>query len=55
MSVELPGVQWMPSNMDSGLSFIELNCAFCGRDRPAHEAVSYDECEDHEVCPIIGA
>lgn len=55
MTDKLPGIQWMPSNMDAGMSFIERNCASCGRDRPACEGVSYDECEDHELCPIIGA
>ena len=55
MTVELPGVQWIPSNMGAGISFIERNCAFCGRDRSSFEGLSYDECEDHELCPIIGA
>jgi len=55
MPDNLPGVQWIPSNPDSGIFFIIQNCASCGRDRPACEGVSYDECEDHELCPIIGA
>lgn len=55
MTDKLPGVQWIPSTLDSGMSFIERNCASCGRDRSAHEGVNYDECEDHELCPIIAA
>lgn len=55
MTDKLPGVQWIPSTLDSGMSFIKRNCSTCGRDRPEFEEVSYDECEDHEVCQIIGA
>ena len=55
MTDNLPGVQWIPSNPDSGNFFIHRNCLSCGRDRPACEGVSYDECEDHELCPIIAA
>lgn len=55
MTESFPGTQWIPSNMDAGMSFIHRNCSSCGRDRPASESVSHDECKDHEVCPIIGA
>lgn len=51
----LPGEQWIPSNGTVGYSFLEGECGNCARDKAMREGVDFDECDDNECCPIIGA
>ena len=50
-----PGEQWAPSNGTDGYSFIEQWCGNCARDKAAREGAPIDECDDNEVCQILGA
>ena len=54
-SDNLPGVQWIPSNNDSGHGFLCAHCSTCARDKAFREGVDIDECGDDEKCEIIGA
>lgn len=49
------GQQYMPSNGTEGHIFIESWCGECARDRSVREGEPLDECDDNEVCQIIGA
>ena len=51
----LPGKQWTPSNGTIGESFLSDWCSNCARDKSMREGEPLDECDDNEVCPIIGA
>lgn len=51
----LPGAQYVPSNGTEGHNFLENFCSNCARDRSIREGVHVDECDDSELCPIIGA
>lgn len=55
MKGPLPGVQYIPSNGTEGYSFIESWCGSCARDKAAREGAEFDECDDNEVCQILGA
>lgn len=50
-----PGEQWAPSNGTEGHAFIEQWCGTCARDKAAREGADIDECDDNEVCQILGA
>ncbi|MFN3494213.1 MAG: hypothetical protein ACK40L_06875 [Hydrogenophaga sp.] len=51
----LPGKQWIPPNSDVGYGFIGSTCAHCARDRAIREGVEIEECDDDELCEIVGA
>jgi len=51
----LPGEQWIPSNSTIGAAFIETWCGTCARDKAMRDGAPVDECDDNEVCEIIGA
>lgn len=50
-----PGERYMPSNSTEGYSFIETWCGTCARDKAAREGADIDDCDDDEVCQILGA
>lgn len=52
-SVNLPGVQWTPSNHDQGYGFLDDNCRHCARDKAMSTGADYEDCDDNELCPII--
>ncbi len=55
MKGPLPGTRYMPSNGTEGMAFIESWCATCARDKAMREGADFDDCDDNEVCEIIGA
>lgn len=52
---DLPGDQFIPSNSDVGHAFIDQWCSHCARDKAAREGAEIEECDDNEVCQILGA
>lgn len=50
-----PGEQYTPSNGTEGYSFLEHWCRNCARDKAVRDGEDVDECDDNELCPIIGA
>ena len=55
MTGPLPGERYMPSNGTEGYSFIEAWCSTCARDKAMREGAPIEECDDDEVCEILGA
>lgn len=53
--IALPGEQWRPSNATVGHAFQDRECRHCARDKVWREGVSFSECEDNELCPILAA
>lgn len=51
----LPGEQWVPSNGTAGHSFIEAYCCLCARDKPSSEGKPLEDCDDGDLCQILGA
>lgn len=51
----LPGEQYIPSNGSAGDAFFTEFCTHCARDVSMNSGKDYDDCEPHEVCPIIAA
>lgn len=45
---------YQPSNGSEGEWFFGKWCGECARDKSMREGESVDECDDREVCPIIG-
>ena len=52
---QLEGDQYIPSNGIEGECFMEDWCRRCARDRAMREAADFDDCDDNELCEIIGA
>jgi hypothetical protein len=48
------GKKYQPSNGTEGEIFISSWCGECARDKSAREGVDITECDDNEVCRIIG-
>lgn len=48
------GQKYRPSNGTEGAVFMEAWCCRCQRDRSMREGEPVDECDDNELCPIIG-
>ena len=53
-ATEQPIKIYRPSNGTEGESFIISWCGSCARDKAMREGVNFDECDDNEVCRIIG-
>ena len=51
--MEMPK-KYRPSNGTEGDIFIGHWCASCARDKHASEGKPIEECEDNELCPILG-
>lgn len=51
----LPGEQWIPSNGTEQMIILEGMCTTCARDRAMREGWPIEECDDDELCEIIGA
>ena len=45
---------YTPSNGTEGEIFFENWCRHCARDAAMNSGADYDECDDNEICPIIG-
>lgn len=46
---------YIPSNGTEGASFFDAWCRHCARDKAMREGADFDECDDEELCEIIGA
>lgn len=53
--VNLPGVQFVPSNGADGYAFIEEHCCNCALDAEMGQGKPFDECQDHEICEVLCA
>lgn len=49
------GQKYRPSNATEGSIFINEWCANCAKDKEMSEGKPFEECEPHELCPLIGA
>lgn len=54
MLLERVGEKYRPSNGSEGAFFHEAWCCECARDKAMREGENYDDCDDNEVCAIIG-
>ncbi len=45
---------YQPSTGTEGAMFIETWCTHCARDKAMREGAPIEECDDNEVCRIIG-
>lgn len=54
LNVDRCGQKYRPSNGDEGMHFIESWCGGCARDKAMREGADLDDCDDNEVCRIIG-
>lgn len=55
LNVAHAGAKYRPGNGTEGAIFIETWCGSCARDKSAREGMLLlDECDDNEVCSIIG-
>ena len=50
---ERKGERIVISNSDHGYGFIERHCTHCARDVPMNSGKNIDDCEEHELCPIL--
>lgn len=55
MYVAQAGQPYKPSNGTEGHVFISEWCCNCARDKAMREGEPLDECDDDEVCQILGA
>lgn len=46
---------YTPSNGSEAMFFIDQWCSHCARDKAMREGADLDDCDDNEVCDIIGA
>ena len=51
----LPGEQYIPYGAESGDIFLDGLCANCERDKSLNGTKQIDDCEDDDLCPIVGA
>ena len=51
---EQPIHLYRPSNGTEGQIFFENWCYHCARDKAMREGQPFDECDDNELCEIIG-
>jgi len=49
------GEKYQPSNGTEGEFFFSAWCEHCARDKTMSEGKDYDECDESEICEIIGA
>lgn len=54
MTASRAGQKYRPSNGTEGECFIESWCGQCARDKAMRESADFDDCDDNEVCEIIG-
>lgn len=52
--LERAGQKYQPSNGTEGECFFDAWCRQCARDRSMREGDNVDDCDDGEVCKIIG-
>ncbi len=52
---ERPGEQYTPSNGTEGEMFIDSWCRHCARDKSMRDGEPVEECDDEELCQILGA
>jgi hypothetical protein len=45
---------YRPSNGTEGECFISHWCGNCARDKAMSEGLNFDDCDDEQVCKIIG-
>jgi hypothetical protein len=55
MYVKQAGQPYQPSNGTEGDIFISEWCSKCAKDKAMREGEPLDECDDDEVCQILGA
>ena len=53
--VEKAGQPYQPSNGTEGAVFWSEWCSHCSRDKAMREGANIDDCDDDEVCAILGA
>lgn len=54
ITAKCAGKKYQPSNGTEGELFISGWCGECARDKAAREGEPLEECDDNEVCDIIG-
>lgn len=53
--VEKAGQPYQPSNGTEGEIFWSEWCCRCSKDKSMREGVDIEECDDNEICRILGA
>lgn len=54
MNVDRAGAKYQPSNGTEGMIFIDAWCRNCARDKSLSEGAPIEECDDDQLCKIVG-